>query len=329
MFLSVPQDFAVIDLQLLQCYFNYIYVPVTGSSDENIWRQFGFIVLVNLVSISVYLIVSLLCRFEDVRASDVLRNYLPDIIVLVLSIFSGVFLLLVHIAEKRSQQQAEAAKRSSVVDQPPGGGNASRDNSNSPIGDTRTNLILSGVMPTSEPNILNRLESSELPVTEKLSPETVIEEFGAKIEGKGAAKRQKWTSFKLPIHFVLSVSWKSFYIAFLWFSGICVACVMNFVYFACSIYLSLGWALHLNQTRVFSISRRVLMVMISLFSAVHLVLLYLYQFQSAQDHVPRSSVTARYVHKHVMCIFIINSECTLLDYHIICENMYTPVFVSF
>ena len=232
------------------------------------------------------------CRF-NVRASDVLRNYLPDIIVLALSIISGVFLLLVHIVEKKSQQQAKAAKCSSVVDQSLGGGNASpRDHSNSPVGDTNTNLISSGVMPSSEPNILHRLESNEL---EKLSPETVIEEFGTKIEGKVAAKQQKRTSFyKLPIFFLLSVSWKSFYIVFLWFSGICVACVLNFVYFACSIYLSLGWALHLNQTRVFSITRKVLMVVVSLFSAVHLILLYLYQFQSAQEHVSRSSVTARY-----------------------------------
>ena len=233
------------------------------------------------------------CRF-NVRASDVLRNYLPDIAVLVLSIFSGVFLLLVHIADKRSQQQAETAKRSSVVDPP---GNVGRDHSTSPPGDTNTNLISSGVMPSSEPNILHRLESSELPITDKLSPETVIEEFGTKVEGKATAKRQKRTSFvfaKLPILFLLTVSWKSFYIVFLWFSGICVACVLNFVYFACAIYLSLGWALHLNQTRVFSISRKLLMVMVSLFSAVHLVLLYLYQFQSAQDHVPRSSVTLRY-----------------------------------
>ena len=214
---------------------------------------------------------------------------------LVLSIFSGVFLLLVHIADKRPQGQAETAKRSFVGVQPT---NASRDNSTSPAADTNTNLISSGVMPSSEPNILHRLESSERPVTEKLSPETIIEEFGTKVEGKATTKRQKRTSFvfaKLPILFLLSVSWKSFYIVFLWFSGICVACVLNFVYFACSIYLALGWALHLNQTRVFLISRKVLMVVVSLFSAVHLILLYLYQFQSAQDHVPRSSVTLRYI----------------------------------
>ena len=231
------------------------------------------------------------CRF-NVRASDVLRNYLPDIIVLVLSIFSGVFLLLVHIADKRCQHQAETAKRSSVVDPP---GNAPRDHSTSPAGDTNTNLISSGVMPSSEPNILHRLESNEFPITDKLSPETVIEEFGTKVEGKATAKRQK-----RPILFLLTVSWKSFYIVFLWFSGICVACVLNFVYFACAIYLSLGWALHLNKTRIFSISRRVLMVVVSLFSAVHLVLLYLYQFQSAQDHVPRSSVTLRYI--NIQCV---------------------------
>ena len=253
----------------------------------------------------VYLIVSLfVCRFNvstsnvtasNVRPSDVLRNYLPDVIVLILSILSGVFLLLVHIAEKRSQRQAEATNRLSVVDRSLGGGSASCDDSNSLTEDISTSLISSSVMLSSEPNILHHLES--------LSQETVIEEFGTKVEGKATAKQRKWISLifaKLPILFLLSVSWKSFYIVFLWFSGICVACMLNFVYFACSIYLSLGWALHLNKTRIFSISRRVLMVVVSLFSAVHLVLLYLYQFQSAQDHVPRSSVTLRYI--NIQCV---------------------------
>lgn len=213
---------------------------------------------------------------------------------MVLSIVSGIFLLLVHIADRRSQQQSKVAKRLLVADEP---GNPSPNNSASPAEDTNANLISSGVMPTSEPNILQRLESSELSASKRLSPEGVVEEFGTKIEGK-VEKQKKHFSFvfaKLPILFLLSVSWKSFYIAFLWFSGICIACVFNFVYFVCSIYLSLGWALHLNQTRFFVITRRVLTVFVSLFSAVHLILLYLYQFQAAQDLVPRSSITARCV----------------------------------
>ena len=247
---------------------------------------------------------NLFCRF-DVPASDVLRNYLPDIMVLVLSIFSGAFLLLVHIVEKKSQKQPETAKHSSTAGQPPGRDNASRgDSPPSPAMGTNASLITSGVMPTSEPNILHRLEeSNELCVTDKLSPDGMVEEFGDKVKGK----RKKRTSFvfaKLPILFLLSVSWKSFYIVFLWFSGICVACVLNFVYFACSIYLALGWALHLNQVRIFAITRKVLMVVVSLFSAVHLILLYLYQFQSAQDQVPRSSITARYVYMQYQKLFI-------------------------
>lgn len=203
-------------------------------------------------------------------------------------------MLLVHIAEKKSQQQAEEAKRASLVDQPTGG-NGSRGNSTSPAEDTSANLISAGTLPSSEPNILHHLESSELPITEKLSDEAVVEEFGTTVEGN-TGKRQKRTSFvfaKLPILLLLAVSWKSFYIAFLWFSGICVACVLNFVYFACAIYLSLGLALHLNRTRLFVITQRILMIVVSLYSTVHLILLYLYQFQSAQENVPRSSVTAR------------------------------------
>ena len=228
----------------------------------------------------------------NVPAIDVVRNYLPDIVVLVLSIVSGVFLLLVHIADKKSQQQAETAKPP-PINQPPG--NGSRGNSNSPAEDTNANLISAGVMPSSEPNILHRLESSELPIAEELSREAVVEEFGTAVEGK-TDKRQKRRSFafaKLPILFLLAISWKSFYVGFLWFSGICVACVLNFVYFACAVYLALGWALHLNRTKIFKITRTVLIVVVSLFSAVHLILLYLYQLESVQEEVPRSSVTAR------------------------------------
>ena len=238
---------------------------------------------------------------------------------LVLSIFSGAFLLLVHIVEKKSQKQSETAKHSSTADQLPGSDNASRgDTPQSPAGETNANLISSGVMPSSEPNILHRLEeSSELRVTDKLNPEGMVEEFGDKVK----EKRKKRTSFvfaKLPIIFLLSVSWKSFYIMFLWFSGICVACVLNFVYFACSIYLALGWALHLNKTNIFTITRKVLMVVVSLFSAVHLILLYLYQFQSAQEHVPRSSITAR-------CVCMSNTH---LDSHAIFIHETTSVAIN-
>ena len=208
-----------------------------------------------------------------------------------LSIFSGFFLLLVHIADRKSRQQAETAKPP-PINQPPG--NGSRGNSTSPAEDTSVNLISAGVMPSSEPNILQRLESSELPITDELSREAVVEEFGTAVEGKADKRRKRSFGFaKLPILFFLAISWKSFYIGFLWFSGICVACVLNFVYFACAVYLSLGWALHLNRTKVFKITRTVLIVIVSLFSAVHLILLYLYQLQSVQEEVPQSSVTAR------------------------------------
>ena len=162
-------------------------------------------------------------------------------------------------------------------------------------------LILAEIMPTSEPNVLHLLESGELPITKQLSHEAVVEEF---VKGK-VDKQQKHAPFvfvKLSILFLVDISWRSFYIGFLWFSGICVACVFNFVYFALAVYLSLGWALHLNRTRVFVITQRVLILVVSLFLAVHLILLYLYQFQSAQEEVPRSSVTAEWAYSVFTCI---------------------------
>ena len=216
----------------------------------------------------------------NVPTPDIPRNYLPDIIVLVLSIFSGIFLLLVHIAEKKSHQRQ--AKTVSAAYQFTSCSNDNSSNLNLTVEDN-ISLISSRV---------HRLELSELSVTETLSPKMMVQEFEAKV----SVKQQKRTSFalvKLLIRFLLSVLWKLLYITFLWFSGVCVACVLNFVYFVSFIYLALGWALHLNQTKIFNITRKVLTVIVSLYSAVHLILLYLYQFHSAQEHVPQSSITAR------------------------------------
>jgi len=94
----------------------------------------------------------------------------------------------------------------------------------------------------------------------------------------------------------LTTAWNFTIMLLLWLSGICVASVLNFPYFVASIYFLLSWALRLNQTRHFIISQRVVVMVAALYSAVHLIVLYLYQFQSAQDLVPRPSVSARYTY---------------------------------
>jgi len=216
----------------------------------------------------------------------VIRHYIPDIAVLVLSLVSGLFIIVIIFMEKKAKQKKEEEKlslqphRSSVL----------HEISPSPEADTNANLISSSALATSDPNVLHRLESTEL--QSALSPDPVIE-FGTKIE-KSQGRKQKFKVFaKLPITFLLSISWRSLYIVFLWLSGVCVASVLNFVYFICSIFLGLCWALHLNQIRIFVVSQKIITVLVSLYSAIHLILLYLYQFQSAQELVTRSSLTSR------------------------------------
>ena len=92
----------------------------------------------------------------------------------------------------------------------------------------------------------------------------------------------------------LAIAWDFMLVFLLWLSGVCVASALNFPYFAASIYLSLGWAMRLSQTRYFIISQRVITMIVTLYSGIHLIALYLYQFQTAQDLVPRPSISARY-----------------------------------
>jgi len=90
-------------------------------------------------------------------------------------------------------------------------------------------------------------------------------------------------------------TWNFTFIFLLWLSGVCTASVLNFPYFITSLCLALCWALHLNQTKRFLITQRIIIILITLYSFIHLILLYVYQLQSAQDLVSRSSVTARFV----------------------------------
>ncbi|XP_065913837.1 piezo-type mechanosensitive ion channel component 1-like isoform X3 [Dysidea avara] len=270
------------------------------SREEKIWRQCGFITF-------------------DIEANNVIRHYIPDIAVFVLSLISGLFLLVIIIVEKKAKQKKAEDKlslqphRSSIL----------REISPSPEVDTSANLISSAAVATSDPNVLHRLDSTELPLADVLSPDPVTE-FGTKIE-RPQSKKQKLKVFaKLPITFLLSISWRSLYIVFLWFSGVCVASVLNCVYFFYSIYLALCWALHLNQIRIFVITQKVITVLVSLYSAVHLILLYLYQLQSAQELVPRSSLTTR--------IFgftgIVKTDCNQTEELLTHDNLEWPIYVN-
>ena len=93
----------------------------------------------------------------------------------------------------------------------------------------------------------------------------------------------------------LTATWNFLFIFLLWLCGVCTASVLNFPYFITSLCLALCWGVHLNRTRCFLITQRTVIVLITLYSAIHLILLYVYQLQSAQDLVPRPSVTARCV----------------------------------
>ena len=93
----------------------------------------------------------------------------------------------------------------------------------------------------------------------------------------------------------MTATWNFLFIFLLWLSGVCTASVLNFPYFITSLCLALCWGVHLNRTRCFLITQRIVIILITLYSAIHLILLYVYQLQSAQDLVPRPSVTARYV----------------------------------
>ena len=248
-----------------------------------------------------------LCRF-DIEAINVIRHYIPDIAVFVLSLISGLFLLVIVIMEKKVKKKKVEEKLSLQ----PHRSNVLHEISPSPEADTNANLISSSALATSDPNVLHRLESTELPLVSAVSPDPV-KGFGTKIEKSKWRKHKLKVFAKLPIAFLLSISWRSLYIVFLWSSGVCVASVLNFVYFICSIFLGLCWALHLNQIRIFVVAQKIITVLVSLYSAIHLILLYLYQFQSAQELVPRSSLTTRCVCLYVclslncVCVCCVNA----------------------
>ena len=70
--------------------------------------------------------------------------------------------------------------------------------------------------------------------------------------------------------------------ALVWLAGVALPSVTSFFYFALFLVLMLSWSLHLTIVGVTRILRTLALV----YSSLHFLLLYLYQFQSFQEEVP-------------------------------------------
>ena len=227
---------------------------------------------------------------------------------LILSFFSSLFIILIVIIERKSKRSKaekllDTSYQASSVPHEPG-------LTANPGADTSNLLTSNGALATSENNVLHQLHSAESSFFSKSNRITTI--VGETTESKEQKKGGKLNLLpNIPTAFLLSITWKSLFMLFLWFSGVCVASVLNSVYFICSILICLCWALHFNQIRFFMAAKSFIPVLVALYSAIHLIILYLYQFQSAQELVPRSSLTARCVctcvisHKYVYktCVY--------------------------
>jgi len=244
------------------------------------------------------------CRFNDIKPKDVLRYLAPDVAVFMLSFISGLFLVIIVIVEKKAQRK-KAAWLSDTLYKGSGISHEARLIAN-PV------FTSYGALATSDNNVLHQLHSTESSFSDKPDPITEFEASGETTESKERKKGRKLNLLpNIPTAFLLSITWKSLFMLFLWFSGVCVASVLNSVYFICSILICLCWALHFKRIRFFMAAKSFIPVLVALYSAIHLIILYLYQFQSAQELVPRSSLTARCVctcvisHKYVYktCVY--------------------------
>ena len=220
--------------------------------------------------------ISYLCNFSlvllshrfDVNAADVVRHLLPDIVVLVISILSLLLIILISLTQfshagGSDRQEGTQRKSGESIDE---GSYHSIDSKSDPQNTPSKRSSKSSV------HSVDPERQSERP------PKSTF-----------FSKPPKQASFSY-----LTAAWNFLVVFLLWLGGVCIASALNFPYFLASIYLSLCWALHLNQARFFIISQKVVVMLVTVYSAVHLIVLYLYQFQSAQDLVPRSSVSARY-----------------------------------
>lgn len=209
----------------------------------------------------------------DVNAADVVRHLLPDIVILVTSLLS---LLLMTVISLTQMEQVS----SSLGKQP--------DSSDKHKGaHKRDSIDTESYQPIDANPTLQDAPS-------KHSSKSSIHSINVE---KQLEKTQRSSFLLTPPKQTFSyvtTAWNFMVVFLLWLSGVSTASVLNFPYFVASIYLSLCWALRLNHARLFIISQRVVVMLVTVYSAVHLIVLYLYQFQSAQDLVPRPSISARY-----------------------------------
>ena len=216
---------------------------------------------VSLVSVVFIILPHSKCRFEDVNAADIVRHVLPDVVVLIISVISLLFLIYKAFCKKQSSNMSQQQKR-----QPK---DATVSNGNHSI--------------NSDPKLGKHSERSK---------------------GRSLILLLQQPSSSA----YLSVSWSFTFIFLLWLSGVCTASVLNFPYFISSVYLALCWGLHLNRKTYFLITQRIIVILTTLYSSIHLILLYVYQLQSVQDLVPRPSVTARCACMYA-CIWVCVCVC--------------------
>ena len=209
----------------------------------------------------------------DVNAADVVRHLLPDIVVLITSLLSLLLITLISLTQMW--------QKSSLNNKELGSSGKHKD--------------------------VQKSESIDMGSYQSISPKPTLQDASSKHSSKSSIhsvniekqleKSQRSSFLLMPpkqTFSYITTAWNFTVVFLLWLSGVCVASVLNFPYFVGSIYLSLCWALRLNHTRLFVISQRIVTMLVTLYSAVHLIVLYLYQFQSAQDLVPRPSISARY-----------------------------------
>ena len=225
-------------------------------------------------------------RFEDVDAVDIMRFILPDVVILITSILSFLMLMFIALSQMWYNQASSSEQTSSSRQQK----RHSKD----------IDFVSSYHSINSEPSL-------------KFSEASV--DLGPRSERKMRRPQSQLNFVQQPSYSAyLTVSWYFTFIFLLWLSGVCTASVLNFPYFVSSVCLALCWGLHLNRTRCFLITQRIIIILTTLYSAIHLILFYVYQFQSAQDLVPRPSVTARHVCMCVSC----TSFCICLVYLYVC-----------
>ena len=96
-----------------------------------------------------------------------------------------------------------------------------------------------------------------------------------------------------------------------WLSGVAVPSIVSFWYFAVFFVMCWAWSIHFSHTQSLG---RVLRIISLVYSAVHILLLYLYQFQSFQLVAP-STAYENIDDLMVRCVYCIVSyeHCLLIE----------------